>query len=328
MVSYALFGFQTVSIRISVMECDRLSCIIFSYVLQAATMAVEVYLSLFDRAYKAQEGEDMLEHMTPDMIKKRKKKQLKEQAKKNKQSSRSASIDAGKSDSTGEDGKEPDKFEPNLLASTNEPLREAMKLLTPLQTFATRRIKTHALAYELYKRKQKLLLMAQAVKRGMKIDPDDPDVHRCIIDFTLQISSVSEEDDPLVSKVLHAELSTILPDTDPLNYTREFLNKHQNSMPHLIVGILSLHRLQPDNLEENLENITLLDEDIQGITLDNCIQVCSLVESKTFGECSSQLKEYREKCKALFPLSTFFNRTPIANNVDAASNQPSQPDKV
>ena len=266
-------------------------------------------MSLYDRAYKSQTEGDFDEHMTPDMIKKRKKKQLKEQAKK-KQLGKGVSQDVGKSETSSSEDKEADKFDPNTLASTTEPLGEAIKLLTNLQNFATRRIQTHTLAYELYKRKQKFLLMAQAIKRGMRVDPDEPAVHSCIIDFVLQMSSLSEKENPLIMKILTMEKSSMLAGSDPFTYTSEYLSKHQFSLPHIVAGIHSMHQLQPDNLEQNLENITCLDDDLQGISLEVCIRVCELLQNKAFGQCSSQLKEYKEKCKALYPLAAYFTPTP------------------
>ena len=264
-------------------------------------------MSLHDRAYKSQSEGDFDESMTADMIKKKKKKQLKEQAKK-KQVSKAASVDV-KNDSMSED-KEQDKLDPNTLARTTDPLSEAMKFLTPLQNFAMRRIQTHTLAYEVYKRKHKYLLMAQAIRRGMKIDPDDPAVHTCIIDFILQISSLPETNDPLVTKILMTEKSSMLGGSDPFNYTSEYLNRHQFSLPHIVAGIQSMHQLQPDNMEQNLENITALDDDLEGIRLETCIKVCKLLESQTFGQCTSQLREYRKKCKLFYPLAPYFNPDP------------------
>ena len=282
-------------------------------------MAIEIYLSLYDRTYKSQTEGDIDEHMTPDMIKKRKKRLLKEQAKK-KQLGKGVNQEVGKNEASLAEDKEPDKFDPNTLASTTDPLGEAMKFLTNLQNFATRRMQTHTLAYELYKRKQKFLLMAQAIKRGMKIDPDDPAVHACIIDFVLQISSLSEQENSLVMKILTMEKSSMLGRSDPFTYTSEYLIKHQFSLPHIVVGIQSMHQLQPDNREQNLENITALDDDLQGISLEICIRVCKLLENKTFGQCSSQLKEYKEKCRTLYPLASYFTPPPpivIANGETA-----------
>lgn len=39
------------------------------------------------------------------------------------------------------------------LASTTDPLQQAVKFLIPLQSFASSRIETHLLAYEIYSRK-------------------------------------------------------------------------------------------------------------------------------------------------------------------------------
>lgn len=67
-----------------------------------------------------------------------------------------------------------------------KPLDEAIKFLTPLQLLAKERIDTHLMAFEIYYRKGKPLLMLQSIKRAFTCNPTDPRLHQCLIRFLLK----------------------------------------------------------------------------------------------------------------------------------------------
>lgn len=88
---------------------------------------------------------------------------------------------------------------PEKLAKTPDPLKQAIKFLEPLQSYAHSRIETHLLAYEIYRRKSKRidffvlfviifqeitivlyflgkpLLMLRSIKRALKCKRGDQD---------------------------------------------------------------------------------------------------------------------------------------------------------
>ncbi|KAH0500867.1 N-alpha-acetyltransferase 16, NatA auxiliary subunit [Microtus ochrogaster] len=66
----------------------------------------------------------------------------------------------------------------------DNPLEEAIKFLTPLKTLAADNIQTHLLAFEIYFRKGKFLLMLQSVKRAFAIDSNNAWLHECLIKFS------------------------------------------------------------------------------------------------------------------------------------------------
>ena len=75
------------------------------------------------------------------------------------------------------------KIDPKELVKCSKPLDEAIKFLIPLQTLATERIETHLMAFEIYYRKGKALLMLQSIKRAFKCNPTDSRLHLCIVRF-------------------------------------------------------------------------------------------------------------------------------------------------
>ena len=112
----------------------------------------------------------------------------------------------------------PEELLPEKLASTSDPLQEAIRFLQPLQSFSYNRIDTHLLAYEIYSRKSafhvscycsallcsyvvcstavlksilihffgiadKPLLMLQSIKRAVKIDESNAKLHQFLSNF-------------------------------------------------------------------------------------------------------------------------------------------------
>jgi len=83
--------------------------------------------------------------------------------------------------------------------------------------------------------------MVQSVKRALKVDPNHPQVHSCIIRLhrfltngDLLSESVSH---PAVAAVLNSETQPLFSnqqDAEQLN--KEFLEKNNNSLPHLLQG--------------------------------------------------------------------------------------------
>lgn len=64
-----------------------------------------------------------------------------------------------------------------------DPLNQAIRFLRPLQSLASERIETHLLAFEIYIRKDRLLLMLQSIKRAWLINTQHPKLHTNLVRF-------------------------------------------------------------------------------------------------------------------------------------------------
>ncbi|NWH75548.1 NAA16 acetyltransferase, partial [Piaya cayana] len=73
---------------------------------------------------------------------------------------------------------------PEKLERVENPLEEAIKFLIPLKNLTGDDIETHLLAFEIYFRKGKFLLMLQSVKRAFAINSNNPWLHECLIKFS------------------------------------------------------------------------------------------------------------------------------------------------
>ena len=92
--------------------------------------------------------------------------------------------------------------------------------------------------------------MVQSVKRALKVDPDHPLLHSCLVRLhhfltkgDLLNGSVSH---PAVASVLQSETDTLFrhhKEAEPLN--RDFLDRNARSLPHLLQGIFIALAIEP-----------------------------------------------------------------------------------
>jgi tetratricopeptide (TPR) repeat protein len=99
-------------------------------------------------------------------------------------------------------------LDPSVLEHPKDPLEKALRFLTPLKNLATKRIDTHILAFELYRRKNKPLLMLQSVKRAHLLDPYHTKLRQQMKEFMDIVGSLTKTGQlsETVRKVLDIEL--------------------------------------------------------------------------------------------------------------------------
>uniref|UniRef100_A0A3Q4HUL6 N-alpha-acetyltransferase 15, NatA auxiliary subunit n=1 Tax=Neolamprologus brichardi TaxID=32507 RepID=A0A3Q4HUL6_NEOBR len=107
--------------------------------------------------------------------------------------------------------------------------------LTPLKHLVKDKIDTHLLAFEIYFRKEKYLLMLQSVKRALAIDPDHPWLHQCLVRFFKGVSE-SKELPEVVRTVLKQEITRLFGDSNAKSFNQAYLTKHSSSIPHRLAG--------------------------------------------------------------------------------------------
>lgn len=100
-----------------------------------------------------------------------------------------------------------DELIPDKLARPEDPLEKAVEFLRPLQQLAKESIETHLMAFEIYYRRGKLLLMLQSLKRAHAIDPTNPTLHNCVIRFfkILESKTAGNELEETVKMVIDRE---------------------------------------------------------------------------------------------------------------------------
>ncbi|XP_046854398.1 N-alpha-acetyltransferase 15, NatA auxiliary subunit-like [Xenia sp. Carnegie-2017] len=268
---------------------------------KAAKLAIECYIELYDRPLCGN-NEDLLtnnDNLSEKDLKKKKSKQ--------RRAAKKAEIQQEKNKDSCQknEGSEESKINANNLAKVEDPLTEAVRFLKPLQTFCGDNMETHVLAFEIYYRKDKLLLMLQSLKRAVIVDPTHPKLHECLVKFSKKVSE-RKNIEAVIKEVINKETKPLYHGLELLDFNKEFLNKHKHSLPHQLAGAAMLYFLDTTAQTEAITMATSLHNEMSNRTLEVCSDVLLALETGRFGECQEQLNEYRKKCRALFPYSLLF----------------------
>ncbi|OXB58430.1 hypothetical protein ASZ78_005167 [Callipepla squamata] len=165
-----------------------------AFYFKAARSAIEIYLKLHDNPLtnESKEQEVNSENLSAKELKKMLSKQRRAQKKakleeerKHAERERQQKNQKKKRDEEEEETSGPrEELVPEKLERAENPLEEAIKFLIPLKNLIGDNIDTHLLAFEIYFRKGKFLLMLQSVKRAFAINSNNPWLHECLIKFS------------------------------------------------------------------------------------------------------------------------------------------------
>ncbi|EFA02495.1 N-alpha-acetyltransferase 16, NatA auxiliary subunit isoform X2 [Tribolium castaneum] len=296
---------------------------------KAAKCAIEVYLHLFDEPLKDENAEQELntENLAPSELKKLRNKQRKARRKAEQESAqaREAQVKRDhhhKSRQQGDveaDAPQLDELIPDKLARVEDPLEQAIKFLQPLQKLAKNRIETHLMAFEVYYRKKKVLLMLQSLKRAHQIAPQNPKLHSCLIRFYEVIEQNKNSWDPAVEQVVTKEVQILFKGKDAKQLNKEFLEAHSHSLEAVLECCRMMFYLDNKTQSTALSLVTNLDNKYEDVTLQNCVNVAEALRRGDFGSCDAQLEDYIKKCH---------NRFPFAADFKPASASPSESNHV
>jgi N-alpha-acetyltransferase 15/16, NatA auxiliary subunit len=136
-----------------------------------------------------------------------------------------------------------DELIPEKLARPEDPLAKAIEFLKPLQMLSKGLIETHLLTFEVYYRKNKLLIMLQALKRAHAIDPNNAELHGCFVRFMKllekQLTSANEYVKIVITNEMKKDLPVIGKKSSELN--SEFIAKNKDSADAIIAGARVFH---------------------------------------------------------------------------------------
>lgn len=283
---------------------------------KAARCAIQVYLHLFENPLKDVTAEEELntENLAPSELKKlrnkqrkaRRKAELERQEKQEKQEKQQSRKPQGDQEM---DAPHQDELVPDKLARVEDPLDQAIKFLQPLQDLASKNIETHLMAFEIYYRKGKLLLMLQSIKRAFRLEPDNCELHSCLVRF---VESVSEKIDTLdapVMDVINQAMEPITLGRNARQMNEDFLKQHANSLPAVLQAARMMYFLDKSRQDEAIQLATKLDG-MNGINLEVCSRVLLALQVGDFGPCSKQIEEYKEKCHKILKYATVFRPPP------------------
>ncbi|EDO40471.1 predicted protein, partial [Nematostella vectensis] len=272
---------------------------------KAAKLAIECYVRLHDKPLTATNEDDDANagNLSAKELKKLRSKQRR--AEKKAQLQESKKVNASKDAEKKAEGSKESPFDPDDLARVSDPLDQALSFLKPLQQLASDRIETHLMAFEVFSRKGKLLLMLQSIKRAHRLDSMHPKLHECIVRFVKKVSEAKGLTSP-VSVVIERELKAIVQVEEITAYNRKHIEKYRDSILHRLAGGRMMYHLDAKQREEALALVTDLSDSLVDRTLENCTEVFEAICSGEFGECEKTAQSYRDQCHSLFPYATLF----------------------
>ncbi|XP_054945433.1 N-alpha-acetyltransferase 16, NatA auxiliary subunit isoform X2 [Physeter macrocephalus] len=286
-----------------------------AFYFKAARSAIEIYLKLYDNPLtnesKQQEinSENLSAKELKKMLSKQRRAQKKaklEEEKKHVERERQQKNQKKKRDEEEEETSGlKEELIPEKLERIENPLEEAIKFLIPLKNLVADNIDTHLLAFEIYFRKGKFLLMLQSVKRAFAINRNNPWLHECLIKFSKSVSNHSNLPD-VVSKVLSQEMQKIFVNKDLESFNEDFLKYNATSLQHLLSGAKMMYFLDKSRQEKAIAIATRLDETIRDKNVKTLIKVSEALLDGSFGNCNSQYEEYRMACHNLLPFTSAF----------------------
>uniref|UniRef100_A0A1B6MG62 Uncharacterized protein n=2 Tax=Graphocephala atropunctata TaxID=36148 RepID=A0A1B6MG62_9HEMI len=168
------------------------------------------------------------------------------------------------------------------------------------------------MAYEIYSRKDKPLLMLQSVRRMHRLAPKDPSVHACVIQLSLRYREWLAQDrlPPPCREVLAYGMEPITGDRSPETINQQFLDKHTNYLPAVFQGARMMYLLDSSSQATAIKLATDLDPPMSWVTIPTCTAVLNSLRKGEFGDCGDTASEYMIRCHQRFPLALAFNPSP------------------
>ncbi|XP_068154753.1 N-alpha-acetyltransferase 16, NatA auxiliary subunit [Drosophila tropicalis] len=287
---------------------------------KAAKCAIEVYIRLYDKPLKAETTieEIDIENLPPSELKKLRSKQRKAKKKAELESAQAAQAQVKReqhqkskqqaNQETDPDAPQLDELIAEKLERPDDPLDKATEFLKPLQQLAKERIETHLLAFEVYYRKNKLLLMLQSIRRARSVDPTHPVLHSCIIRFMKALQQATKQGPPFnghVQQVLDKATKELIGQKTPQQLNDEFIAKHNASILHLYEGARGLYELDPSKKDQAVKLITSYD--LSKLRLEEAIQIyTALRDGDVFGDCETEANDYQQACHQRFQYARIF----------------------
>jgi len=278
---------------------------------KAAELAIKIYIRLYDKPLSESDDADKAgqENLTPSELKKLKNKERKKakqeaQRKEKQRQEESKKETKTKAQADAElDGPKEEELVPDKLARTDDPLKDAIWFLRPLQTFASKKIDTHVMAFEIYSRKDKLLLMLQSIKRGHALDPEHPEFHECMVRFLKTVSEQSNNMCDTMRTVVTQEMERLYNNHNPEQLNEAFLEKNKHSQLHRLSAAKMIYLLDPSAQKMALSLATQLDSNPKS---QDCEKVLNSLERGHLGECPNEAESYKILCHQHCPIAVAF----------------------
>ncbi|XP_063366131.1 N-alpha-acetyltransferase 15, NatA auxiliary subunit [Cydia amplana] len=281
---------------------------------RAARAAISVYLRLYQCPLQdnVQPQEPDTENLAPSELKKLRNKQRKAKRKAEQESMLAAQVQvkreqhhkARQQQEQGDpEAPQLDELIPDKLARAEDPLEQAIKFLLPLRTLAADRIDTYLMAFEIYFRKEKPLLMLQSIKRAWRLEPGHHHLHDCLVRFRGWLDQ--NQLPAAVAEVVNKETQESMRGRSAMQMAEEFFSGPALwSQAAALWGARALCRLEPARTAQARAQATRLDH--PDLSIQGCVEVLESLREGDFGSCPAETEAYMSACSARFPHAIAF----------------------
>ncbi|CAI5444592.1 unnamed protein product [Caenorhabditis angaria] len=273
-----------------------------NYYYQAAKLAIKIYLRMLDRPEDMNEQNGLIrDGMSENEIKKMKKKlkkqkELEEEAKKKE-----------KEKEVKEEGlQRGPQIDGEQLLKTAKPLEDAAKFCQHLHVLGTQHVTGYALCAEVYRRKNKVLLVLKCLNEGSKLDSQHPLLHIQKVKFltywpTVELNGVVKDTaEDLVKTIFGNE-------TDAKNLNEQFKIANQHSFAHRLAYAEARSSYEADSSLNKWLLKSVEDETVNGRSLKMLIKLRDGIEYGKYGKWSSEeITELKRLAHLKYPLSIEF----------------------
>lgn len=273
---------------------------------KTADLAIRTYLHLHDKPLASTNG---LTNGDNDELTAKEKKKLeskKKRAAKKKQQQTVVTTNATQKDkkTAGPDG---ELINPVIsgedLVKTETPLEDAMIFLGPLRALSPMCPNTNRLAFEVFYRQGKLLLMLQSLMRAIKACPSSAEIplHMTQIHTFAASADVSN---PVLREIMDYELELLVPGGDIAGWLSEKEAACGKDFSTFFFLRCSDAHLNPDSSRSQLDKF--LQFDLSSAQLPACERVWDCLQAGLLSPSPEDLEMFKSSCNARFPLANTF----------------------
>ena len=284
---------------------------------KTAKIAIETLIQLFDKplAESKNNNDNNADELDPSELKKRLNK-AKKAKRKAEQEKAAIEQDKKKKDLFNKNKKKDDDVEtstkedliPDKLARTENPLEEAEKFLEPLMTLSPNKVNTHLLAFEVYYRKGKVLLMLRSILKALKIEPESIKLHSCMVRFLDFVAKNKADMRDALKKVLDASMPAQLKGNTAEELNARFLGENASDAEGLLVGLKLCVKITPSEAGSSVKLLTEIGASSSTkMKSGTCREILDAFTNGVFGlEGQAAAQDFKVACRRRFPLSQFF----------------------
>jgi len=284
-----------------------------AYYLECAKGAVMAYIRIYDKPKAVANGEDGdLATMSSAERKKARSKAKKAQLKASKEAEvKKVDIKDEKVKKVPVNDKKHVDDDPQgeKYVKTSDPLADALKFLKPLQDWASNRIDTHLLGFDIYIRQRKFLLSLRSLVKSSQIDDNNIIYRKQLVRFYQAIQEKDAFLHPTVKKVIDLEVTKVIPEGQSISELNDkYLArvKERGDLAGLIAGAEVIYLIDPSKKAEAealiLDNIGK-EEFVASRTLQNVSLTYTTLKDVLK---STRTDELKTLAREWFPLAVAF----------------------